>query len=101
MSDEHAGAAAVPAGMSPGMTEVERKAKIAISIRADLLEQVHATVADGDAPSVSAFIERSVANQLQIDAELGALLDSALDGTGGPVTDEERSWADRVLGLKP
>jgi hypothetical protein len=80
--------------MIDGMTP---KAKIAISIRQDLLDEVLAGVERGASASVSAFIEQAIEHQLGARAEFLQMMDDALAETGGPMTDEEIAWADRVL----
>jgi hypothetical protein len=48
---------------------------------------------------VSAFVQHAAPVALDDVAVWGALLAEALRSTGGPLTDEERAWADEVLGL--
>jgi len=50
------------------------------------------------APSVSGFVQRAVAVALDDVAGWGAMLAEALRQTGGRLSDEERAWADEVLG---
>jgi len=47
---------------------------------------------------VSAFVQHAVAVALDDVAGWGAMLAQALRQTGGGLSDEERSWADEVLG---
>lgn len=81
-------------GMITGMTP---KAKIAISIRQDLLDEIQGSVERGTSPSVSAYIEKAIEHQVWARAEFLQMMDDALEETGGPMTDEEIAWADRVL----
>lgn len=76
-----------------GMT----KAKIAVSLPEELVEQARRAVADGRAESVSAYVAEALQEKASRDS-LEVLLDQMLDETGGPATPEEIAWADRVLG---
>jgi hypothetical protein len=55
-------------------------------------------VADGNAASVSAFVQHAVRVSLNDVAGWASLLADALVQTGGPLTAGERAWADSVLG---
>jgi len=48
---------------------------------------------------VSGFIQHAVAVALDDVAGWGALLAQALRETGGGLSDEERTWADEILGV--
>ncbi|GMU77278.1 MAG: hypothetical protein AMXMBFR46_00790 [Acidimicrobiia bacterium] len=74
-----------------------RKAKIAITLRPDVLAQVRAEVGAGRARSVSAYIEHAVVGQLAAEADFDTMLTEMLAGTGGPVTADERAEARRLL----
>lgn len=87
-------------GMIDGMTTSSPKAKIAISIRQDLLERVRVEVDDGDAASVSAFIERAVEEQFRAESEFDEVLAESLAESGGPPTLEEIEWAERLWGRR-
>ena len=52
----------------------------------------------GSAPSVSGFVQHSVEVALDDVAGWGALLAEALRRTGGTLSEEERAWADGLLG---
>lgn len=80
--------------MMSGMTT---KAKIAVSLPPELVERAHQAVAEGRAPSVSAYVADAIAQKSKLD-DLVTLLDEMLAGTGGPLTAEESADADRVLG---
>lgn len=73
--------------------------KVTITLGQDQLDQVRALVDAGAAPSVSGFIQHAVAVALDDVAGWGALLAEALRETGGPLSAEERAWADEVLGI--
>ena len=47
---------------------------------------------------MSGFVQQAVASALDETAAWAALLSQALTETGGPLTGEERAWADSVLG---
>lgn len=101
MRTETADQRTLPTGMIEGMTTAEPKAKIAITIRPDLLADVRAKVEGGDAASVSAFIERAIEGQIQAEVEFDAMLEEILDATGGPVTEAEARQFAEELGIEP
>jgi len=74
--------------------------KVTITLHEDQLTRVRALVAAHKADSVSGFVQDAVAVALDDVAGWGAVLAEALAMTGGPLTSEERDWADEVLGLK-
>ena len=74
-----------------------RKAKIAVTIDADVLARVKSAVEAGEARSVSAYVEHAVASQLAAEASFDTMLAEMLESTGGPPTDEERAEARRLL----
>lgn len=73
-------------------------AKIAVSLPAELVEQVRRAVRRGAAPSVSAYVAQALAEKEQRDS-LDELLDELLAASGGPLTKEELREADRLLGF--
>lgn len=73
------------------------KSRLTVTIDSDVADQVRALVAQGDASSVSAYVEHSVRCQLAADADFDVLLAAMLDETGGPLTPDERAAARRVL----
>ena len=75
--------------------------KVTITLEKDQLEAIRALVASGTASSVSGFVQHAVRISLEDATEFDAMLDDILDETGGPMTAEERDWADEVLGVKP
>ncbi len=72
--------------------------KITITLDEVQLDQIRALVQARSAPSVSAFVQHAVAVALDDVAGWGAMLAEALRQTGGPLSDDERAWADDVLG---
>ncbi len=79
------------------MNGMERKAKVAISLRQDVLNQVRERVASGQARSVSGYIEHAVVGQLAAEADFDELIAEMLAATGGPPTKKERAAARRLL----
>jgi len=51
----------------------------------------------GMATTKSAFVQHAVANALFDAAGWNEMLEDALQQTGGPLTKEERDWADTAL----
>lgn len=72
--------------------------KVTVTIEATQLDQIRRLVDAGSASSVSGFVQHAVSVALDDVAGWGALLAEALRATGGPLTDEERAWADELLG---
>ena len=54
-------------------------------------------VAAGQAANVSAFVQHSVGVALHDAAGWKEMLEDALQQTGGPLTKNERAWADALL----
>jgi Arc/MetJ-type ribon-helix-helix transcriptional regulator len=71
--------------------------KITITLEDDQLAEVRALVAAGAAASVSGFVKHAVGVALFDAAGWREMLDGALRQTGGPLTNEERAWADALL----
>jgi Arc/MetJ-type ribon-helix-helix transcriptional regulator len=72
--------------------------KVTVTIDEGQLERVRALVDAGRAASVSGFVQHAVGVALDDVAGWGALLAEALARTGGPITADERAWADEALG---
>jgi len=72
-------------------------AKITITLPDDQVEKIRTLVAAGRAGSVSAFVKHAVAVALFDAAGWNEMLQDALQQTGGPLTKNERAWADAVL----
>lgn len=81
-------------GMVIGMATT----KVTITLDDDQLDEVRELVAAGKASSVSAFVKHAVGVALHDAAGWKEMLQTALAETGGPLTKEERRWADTVLG---
>jgi Arc/MetJ-type ribon-helix-helix transcriptional regulator len=71
--------------------------KVTITIDDEQLEAIRRLVASGKAENVSQFVKHAVGVSLADVAGWGAMLRSALEQTGGPLTRKERAWADAVL----
>lgn len=75
--------------------------KITITLATEQVDEIRTLVAAGKARNVSAFVQHAIAVALADVAGWKQMLDEALEQTGGPVTAEERAWADSVLGVNP
>lgn len=75
--------------------------KVTVTLDEAQFARVRALVETGSAPSVSGFVQHAVGVALDDVAGWGALLAEALRQTGGPLSDDERAWADEALGLRP
>jgi Arc/MetJ-type ribon-helix-helix transcriptional regulator len=75
--------------------------KVTVTLDATQLDRIRALVEAGSASSVSGFVQHSVGVALDDVAGWGALLAEALRQTGGTLTEEERAWADGILGQTP
>ncbi len=72
--------------------------KITITLDETQLDQIRSLVEAGTAPSVSGFVQHAVSVALDDVAGWGAMLAEALRQTGGALSNDERAWADDVLG---
>lgn len=72
-------------------------AKLTITLDDRQLEEIRALVAAGQAASISGFVKHAVGVALFDAAGWRELLNDALQQTGGPLTNKERRWADRLL----
>jgi Arc/MetJ-type ribon-helix-helix transcriptional regulator len=72
--------------------------KVTVTLDETQLARIRALVEAGSAPSVSGFVQHSVEVALDDVAGWGALLAEALRRTGGTLSDDERAWADGILG---
>lgn len=75
--------------------------KVTVTLDETQLERIRALVEAGSAPSVSGFVQHAVEVSLDDVAGWGALLAEALRRTGGTLSEEERAWADGILGQSP
>ena len=72
--------------------------KVTVTLDESQLDRIRALVEARSAPSVSGFVQHAVQVALDDVAGWGALLAEALRDTGGPLSPEERAWADGILG---
>ena len=72
--------------------------KIAVSLPDEQVAAARAAVAEGRAPSVSAYVSEALARR-SAEEELLQLLDQD-EATGEPATDQHRVWAQRALGVE-
>jgi Arc/MetJ-type ribon-helix-helix transcriptional regulator len=72
--------------------------KVTVTLDEAQLDQIRSLVETGTAPSVSGFVQHAVTVALDDVAGWGAMLAEALRQTGGALSDDERAWADDVLG---
>jgi Arc/MetJ-type ribon-helix-helix transcriptional regulator len=73
--------------------------KITITLDGDQVEQIRTLVNDGRAASISGFVQHAVAIALDDVAGWGAMLAQALNASGGPMSADEKAWADTALGV--
>jgi Arc/MetJ-type ribon-helix-helix transcriptional regulator len=73
--------------------------KVTITLDEAQLDRIRALVQAKNASSVSGFIQHAVTVALDDVAGWGAMLAAALRDTGGALSDDERAWADEVLGV--
>lgn len=72
--------------------------KVTVTLEMDQLDSIRRLVDAGSTSSVSGFVQHAVAVALDDVAGWEALLAEGMQATGGPLTDEERAWADELLG---
>jgi Arc/MetJ-type ribon-helix-helix transcriptional regulator len=72
--------------------------KIAVSLPDDQVAAARRAVAEGRAPSVSAYVARAIADRLDYD-DVASLLET-MASAGGLPTDDDRRWARQALGLE-
>jgi hypothetical protein len=75
------------------------KAKIAVTLPANLVESARSAVQAGRAASVSAYVAGALEQRVKLD-ELDVLLSEMLAETGGPLTEVERAEIDREAGWR-
>ncbi|MGQ0433275.1 MAG: hypothetical protein ACT452_12800 [Microthrixaceae bacterium] len=71
--------------------------KVTVTLTEEQMVAVRDLVGAGGSASVSAFVQHAVAVALADVGGWQAMLANALEATGGPLTDDERAWADQVL----
>lgn len=86
-------ASGFPSGMVIGMAT----RKVTVTLDEAQLDRIRRLVGTGNASSVSAFVQHAVGVALDDVSGWGAMLAEALRETGGPLSDDERAWADGLL----
>jgi Arc/MetJ-type ribon-helix-helix transcriptional regulator len=71
--------------------------KITVTLDEDQVKEIRALVAARQAANVSAFVQHAVGVALHDAAGWKEMLADALRQTGGPLTKDERAWADAFL----
>jgi Arc/MetJ-type ribon-helix-helix transcriptional regulator len=71
--------------------------KVTVTLDEGQLARIRDLVDRGAAASVSGFVQHAVGVALDDVAGWGAVLAEALTASGGPLSDDERAWADGVL----
>jgi Arc/MetJ-type ribon-helix-helix transcriptional regulator len=71
--------------------------KITVTLPVEQVDAIKRLVEAGEAPSVSGFLQRAVATALDDAQAWDDHLADALQRTGGPLSDDERAWADAAL----
>ena len=71
--------------------------KVTITLDEEQLAAIRSLVSSGAASSISGFVQQAVQTTLDDVSGWGALLAESLRATGGPLTDQERAWADEIL----
>jgi Arc/MetJ-type ribon-helix-helix transcriptional regulator len=72
--------------------------KVTVTLDEGDLARIRELVDAGKARSVSGFVQHAIGVALDDVGGWATMLAQALDATGGPISDEERAWADGVLG---
>lgn len=85
--------------MCRGMVAGMATKKVTVTLDEVLLNRIRALVDAGTAVSVSGFVQHAVHVVLDDVVGWGAVLAEGLRETGGVLSDEERAWADEVLGV--
>ena len=75
--------------------------KVTVTLEESTIARIRELVAARRAPSVSGFVQHAVQVSLDDIAGWGAMLAEALRATGGPLSTEERAWADGLLSTPP
>lgn len=72
--------------------------KVTVTLPEEQVQRIRELVSRGDDhATVSGFVQRAVQNALDDVAGWQRTLDEALEASGGPLTEEERRWADAIL----
>jgi Arc/MetJ-type ribon-helix-helix transcriptional regulator len=71
--------------------------KITVTLEDEQIMAIRSLVTAGEAANISAFVKHAVGIALSDAAGWKEMLDEALQQTGGPLTAEEKTWADSIL----
>jgi hypothetical protein len=71
--------------------------KLTIALHEEQLKEIRGFIAGGQAASVSSFVQHAVGIALNDAADWQEMLEAAMAQTGGPLTDQERAWADAII----
>jgi len=82
-----------------GMISSMTRQKIAITLPEEQVAAARQAVAEGRAASVSAYISKALARRTA-EEEMAEIIAEIYAQAGEP-TDEDRTWARRVLGVEP
>jgi len=74
--------------------------KLTITLGDDQIQEIRDLVTAGKAASISAFVQHAVGVALSDAAGWKEMLEEALQQTGGPLTQKERAWADKLLSTR-
>jgi Arc/MetJ-type ribon-helix-helix transcriptional regulator len=74
--------------------------KVTVTLDQAQLDRIRVLLEARTSPSISSFVRHAVGIALDDIAAWEELLGEALQETGGPLSDEERAWADEVLGVQ-
>lgn len=86
-----------PAVVSSMVTGMASTQKVTVTLQIEQVEAIRALVTAGKSESVSGFVQHAVALALDDVSGWAALLQEALEQTGGPATADEQAWAEGVL----
>jgi Arc/MetJ-type ribon-helix-helix transcriptional regulator len=71
--------------------------KVTVTLPVEAVEAIRSLVSAGKADSVSGFVQHAVQVSLDDITGWSAMIAQALSETGGPMTADERAWADQAL----
>lgn len=86
---------------APSMVIGMATKKVTVTLDEQQVARIRGLVDAGAASSVSGFVQHAVSVSLDDVAGWGAMLAEALRDSGGPLTKQERAWADGVLAGRP
>ena len=74
--------------------------KITVTLPDRQIEEIRKRVAARRSSSVSGFVQQAVQKSLDNAAEFRAMVEEALNETGGPLKPKERAWARKMLSTR-